>query len=639
VSKKTRKEIESILFQELLQKVEKPGRYLGKEYNEIIKQDNDKMVKFALAFPDLYEIGMSYLGFKILYDIINKRDDSFAERFFSPYRDMENIMLEREIPLFSLETYRPISDFDIIGFSLQHELCYTNVLHMLSLGNVELHAINRTEKDPLIIAGGPSAFNPEPLADFVDIFVIGDGEDIVNEIIEVYKEWSAEGEKRNKSILLEKLGKLSGIYVPSFYDVDYFLDGTVNSFQLKQEGTKEKIKKRIKRDLDDSHFPVSPIVPNIDIVHDRITLEIFRGCTRGCRFCQAGMIYRPVRERSEKKLLELAEKSLANTGYEEISLTSLSSSDYSRIDSLIEKLVDKYCEQGVSISLPSLRIDGFSVQLARQSQRVRKTGLTFAPEVGTDRMSKTVNKNVSEDDLYQTVQYALKEGWRRIKLYFMIGLPTERWEDIDGIINMIKKVESTGKRMVGKKFSLNISINAFVPKSHTPFQWIGQEEESLLLEKYDYIAKNIRSRNISYSYPDTKLSILEAVFARGDRRLGEVLEEAYKMGCKFDSWREYFDYAPWKKAFQKCNLDISFYANRERRKEEILPWDLIDCGVSKEFLWLEWQRALQGISIDDCRFSKCHNCGLQDVCIQISKLKTKKNEVKMNINRYKNVSN
>lgn len=635
MSKKTRKEIESILFQELLEKVEKPGRYIGKEYNEIIKKDNDKMVKFALAFPDLYEIGMSYLGFKILYDIVNRRDDAFAERVFSPYRDMEDIMVKKEIPLFSLETYRPFSDFDIIGFSLQHELCFTNVLHMLSLGNVELHTVNRTEKDPLIIAGGPSAFNPEPLADFVDIFVIGDGEDIVNEIIDVYKVWSAEGVKRKKSILLERLGRLSGIYVPSFYDVNYFPDGTINSFQLKQKEVKDKIKKRIKHDLDDSRFPVSPIIPNIDVVHNRITLEIFRGCTRGCRFCQAGMIYRPARERSEQKLLELAEKSLANTGYEEISLTSLSSSDYTRIDSLIEKLVDKYCEQGISVSLPSLRIDGFSVQLARQSQRVRKTGLTFAPEVGTDRMSNTVNKNVSEDDLYQTVQYALKEGWRRIKLYFMIGLPTERWEDIEGIIDMIKKVERTGKKMAGEKFSLNISINAFVPKCHTPFQWFGQEEESLLLEKYNYIAKSIRSRNISYSCPDTKLSILEAVFARGDRRLGKVLEEAYKMGCKFDSWREYFDYNSWEKAFQKCNLDISFYANRERRKEEILPWDLIDCGVDKEFLWLECQRSLQGISIDDCRLSKCHSCGLQNICNQILELNTKKTEARMQVNKIK----
>jgi radical SAM family uncharacterized protein len=624
VIKKTSKEIKAVLFEEILKNVEKPGRYIGKEYNEIIKSGNDKMVKIALAFPDLYEIGMSYLGFKILYDIINSRDDALAERVFSPYRDMEDLMFKKKIPLFSLENYRPFSDFDIIGFSLQHELCFTNVLHMLKLGDIELHAARRDEKAPLVIAGGPSAFNPEPLADFIDIFVLGDGEEIIQEIIDIYKSWSIDGKSREKEILLKRLDKLTGIYVPAFYEVIYFKDGTIKSFQPKGKEIKQKIKKRIKLDLDCNHYPVSPIVPNIDIVHDRITLEIFRGCTRGCRFCQAGMIYRPVRERTEQKLMEIAEKSLANTGYEEISLSSLSSSDYSKIDSLIEKLVNKHCEQGVGVSLPSLRIDGFSVQLARQSQRVRKTGLTFAPEVGTNRMSKTVNKNVTENDLYQTVQYALQEGWKRVKLYFMIGLPTETWEDIEGIIGMIKRVESIGKRLAGKKFSLNISLNAFVPKAHTPFQWVGQEEEKLLLEKYNYVAKRIRSKNISYSYPDTKLSILEAVFARGDRKLCQVLEEAYKMGCKFDSWREYFDYNVWEKAFRKCNLDISFYTNRERKKEENLPWDLIDCGVSKEFLWLEWQRALQGISIDDCRLSRCNNCGLQDICNKLSEVKDNK---------------
>ena len=623
MSNKTSKEIETILFKEIIENVEKPGRYTGKEYNEITKTGNVEMIKFALAFPDLYEIGMSYPGYKILYDIINSKENALAERVFLPYRDMEDLMLKKDIPLFSLETYRSLSEFDIVGFSLQHELCFTNVLHMLKLGNIELHSAKRNEKAPIIIAGGPSAFNPEPLADFIDLFVIGDGEDIVKEIIDIYKTWSNEGENRKKDNLLERFDRLPGVYVPSFYKVIYCHDGKIKSFQKKRKEAKNKVEKCIKLDLDNANFPVAPIVPNIGIVHDRITMEIFRGCTRGCRFCQAGMIYRPVRERSKQKLLEIADKSLANTGYEEISLSSLSSSDYSEIDSLIEKLVNKYCEQGVGVSLPSLRIDSFSVQLARQSQRVRKTGLTFAPEVGTSRMSKAVNKNVTENDLYQTVQYALQEGWRRVKLYFMIGLPTEKWEDIEGIIGMIKKVESIGKRVVGKKFSLNISLNAFVPKTHTPFQWIGQEDEKLLLEKYNYIAKRIRSRNISYSYPDTKLSILEAVFARGDRRLCQVLEEAYKMGCKFDSWREYFDYNVWEEAFRKCNLDISFYANRERKKEEILPWDLIDCGVSKEFLWLEWQRALQGISIDDCRLTKCNNCGLQDICKKISEMKNR----------------
>ncbi|HKK83847.1 MAG TPA: TIGR03960 family B12-binding radical SAM protein [Atribacterota bacterium] len=629
--KKTKNEIEKILFSEMLEKVEKPGRYIGKEYNEIVKKSDNQLIKVALSFPDLYEIGMSYLGFKILYDIINKREDALAERVFSPAGDMEELMLKKNIPLFSLETYRPLSDFDVIGFSLQHELCYTNVLNIMSLGNIDIHSSKRNEGDPLIIAGGPSAFNPEPLADFVDLFVIGDGEDIINEIIDVYQLWLKEGEDREKKALLKKLDRLSGTYVPSFYDVNYFSDGKIESFQKNEQDVKTKIKKRIQVDLDSAPFPVSPIVPNVDIVHDRITLEIFRGCTRGCRFCQAGMIYRPVRERSEKKLLNLANESLEHTGYEEISLSSLSSSDYSQIDSLIEKLVDRYQDRGVGVSLPSLRIDGFSVQLARQTQRVRKTGLTFAPEVGTDRMSNTVNKNVSENDLYQTIQYAFKEGWRRIKLYFMIGLPTETWDDIEGIINMVKKVEMIGKKMVGKKFSLNISVNAFVPKPHTPFQWVGQEKESILTEKYNYIAKKIRSKHISYSYPDTKLSFLEAIFARGDRRLCKVLEEAYRMGCKFDSWREYFNFHNWETAFQKCQIDMSFYAHRERNKEENMPWDLIDCGITKDFLWLEWQRALQGVTIDDCRSSLCHNCGLQELCKKLNEEKNNKGQMLKNV--------
>lgn len=562
---------------------------------------------------------MSYLGFKILYDIINKREDALAERVFAPAEDMEKQMLENSIPLFSQESYRPLNEFDIVGFSLQHELCYTNVLHMLNIGNIQLKAGKRSEDEPLVIAGGPATFNPEPLTDFIDLFVIGDGEDIINEIIAVYSSWSKKGKKSGKKGLLQELGSIQGIYIPSFYTVDYYPDGTIKSFSCRNKYAKEKITKRIVADLNSAPFPTSPIVPNIDIVHNRITLEVFRGCTRGCRFCQAGMIYRPVRERSEENLLKLAEESLKNTGYEEISLSSLSSSDYSRVSSLIKELVDRYEEKGVGVSLPSLRIDSFSVQLARETQRVRKTGLTFAPEVGTDRLSNTVNKNVTENDLYNTVQYAFNEGWRRVKLYFMIGLPTETRDDIDGIIQMIKRVEKIGRKTVGARFSLNVSINAFVPKAHTPFQWVGQETEEILIEKFNYIGKKIRSKNISYSFPDTKESLLEAVFARGDRRLNRVIEEAYQAGCKFDSWREFFNFDKWKETFQKNHLDISFYANRERKEEEIMPWDIIDCGVSKEYFWLEWKKAIEGKTTRDCRTADCQGCGLQKICKEISK--------------------
>jgi len=562
---------------------------------------------------------MSYLGFKILYDIINKREDALAERVFAPAEDMEKQMLENSIPLFSQESYKPLNEFDIVGFSLQHELCYTNVLHMLNIGNIQLKAGKRGEDEPLVIAGGPAAFNPEPLTDFIDLFVIGDGEDIINEIIAVYSSWSKKGKKSGKKGLLQELGSIQGIYIPSFYTVDYYPDGTIKSFSCRNKYAKEKITKRIVADLNSAPFPTSPIVPNIDIVHNRITLEVFRGCTRGCRFCQAGMIYRPVRERSEENLLKLAEESLKNTGYEEISLSSLSSSDYSRVSSLIKELVDRYEEKGVGVSLPSLRIDSFSVQLARETQRVRKTGLTFAPEVGTDRLSNTVNKNVTENDLYNTVQYAFNEGWRRVKLYFMIGLPTETRDDIDGIIQMIKRVEKIGRKTVGARFSLNVSINAFVPKAHTPFQWVGQETEEILIEKFNYIGKKIRSKNISYSFPDTKESLLEAVFARGDRRLNRVIEEAYQAGCKFDSWREFFNFDKWKETFQKNHLDISFYANRERKEEEIMPWDIIDCGVSKEYFWLEWKKAIEGKTTRDCRTADCQGCGLQKICKEISK--------------------
>jgi len=600
--------IKKILFEELLDKVEKPGRYTGKEFNEIIKKEDASTIKIALAFPDLYEIGMSYLGFKILYEIINKRDDAFAERVFSPAVDMEKLMRERQVPAFSLETYRPLKSFDIVGFTIQHELCYSNILNLIDLGQIPLRSEERKEDDPLIIAGGPGAFNAEPLSAFIDLFVIGEGEEIIDEIIEVYKEWK--GKKQSRTKLLEELANLEGIYVPSFYEVTYFEDGRIKSVAPKKGTYRSVVKKRIISNFDQAPYPLLPIVPNIDVVHDRITLEIFRGCTQGCRFCQAGMIYRPVREKSVDTLVELAEKILPHTGYEEISLSSLSSSDYSEIERLITRLVDRFEEKGVGVSLPSLRIDSFSVALAQQVQRVRKTGLTLAPEVGTQRLRDVINKNVEEEDLYSSIKAALEGGWKKIKLYFMVGLPTETEEDVEGIVRLVSKVDHMGRETTGRKININISVSAFVPKPNTPFQWEAQEEREALSKKMRYLKNRLNWRNISFSYPDINRIYLEAVFARGDRRLGEVLEKAHYLGCKFDSWREHFNFEAWQQAFSESGLCMEFYANRVRQEEEILPWDHISCGVKKEYLLKEKERALRGETTPDCRFENCAGCGV-----------------------------
>jgi len=600
-------DIKKILFEELLDKVEKPGRYTGKEFNEIVKEENKSTVKIALTFPDLYEIGMSYLGFKILYDIINRRDDALAERVFSPAVDMERLLRERQLPAFSLETYRSLNSFDIIGFTIQHELCFSNILNLLELGQIPLRSEERKEKDPLVIAGGPGSFNPEPLAHFIDLFVIGEGEEIIGEIIEVYKRWKEK--KQNRAVLLEELAHIEGIYVPSHYEINYFEDGRIKSVTPKKEEYYPIIKKRIVSNFDKVFYPLFPIVPNIDVVHDRITLEIFRGCTRGCRFCQAGMIYRPVREKSVENLIKLADEILAHTGYEEISLSSLSSSDYSKIEKLITLLVDRFKEKGVGVSLPSLRIDTFSVNLAQQVQRVRKTGLTFAPEVGSQRLRDVINKNVQEEDLYLSIRAAFKAGWRKIKLYFMVGLPTETDKDVEGIIRLVNKVDHIGKEVTGRRVDINISVSAFVPKAHTPFQWEAQEEKDILSQKLKYLNNRLRRRNISFSYPDINRNYLEAVFARGDRRLGEVLERAHYSGCKFDSWREQFNFETWQKSFAESGLSMEFYANRVRKDDEILPWDHISCGVKKEYLLKEKEKALKGETTLDCRFASCTSCG------------------------------
>ncbi len=601
--------LEKILFEKILNKVQKPGRYIGKEFNEIVKKEGKKhsIINMALAFPDLYEIGMSYLGFKILYELINQRKDAFCERVFSPAVDMESLLRENNLPIFSLETFRPLKEFNIVGFTIQHELCFTNILNLLELGNIPLKSQERKENDPLIIAGGPGAFNPEPLSDFIDLFVIGEGEEIIHEIIDVYKAWKEE--KKNRKKLLERLSLIKGIYVPSYYQVNYFKNGTIRSVVPKKEKYPTVIQKRIISDFDKVYFPVSPIVPNIDVVHDRVTLEIFRGCTRGCRFCQAGMLYRPVREKSVEKLLALAKESLQHTGYEEISLSSLSSSDFSKIEELITKLIDRYMKQGVGISLPSLRIDTFSVDLAHQVQRVRKSGLTLAPEVGTQRLRNVINKNVKEEDLYLSINAALKAGWKKIKLYFMIGLPTETREDIEGIVKIVNKVNRLGKEIIGRKININVSVAVFVPKANTPFQWESQDDATLLSEKLDYLNARLNRKNIAYSYSDINRSFLEAVFARGDRKLNNVLQVAHQLGCKFDEWRENFNFELWKKAFNDCGIEMAFYANRRREENEIFPWEHISCGVRKEYMLSEKKKALSGEKTSDCRLDACTGCG------------------------------
>ena len=601
--------LEKILFEKILKKVQKPGRYIGKEFNQIVKKEEKKhsVINMALAFPDLYEIGMSYLGFKILYELINQRKDAFCERVFSPAVDMESLLRENNLPIFSLETFRPLKEFNIVGFTIQHELCFTNILNLLELGNIPLKSQERKENDPLIIAGGPGAFNPEPLSDFIDLFVIGEGEEIIHEIIDVYKVWKEE--KKNRKKLLERLSLIKGIYVPSYYQVNYFKNGTIRSVVPKKEKYPTVIQKRIISDFDKVYFPVSPIVPNIDVVHDRVTLEIFRGCTRGCRFCQAGMLYRPVREKSVEKLLALAKESLQHTGYEEISLSSLSSSDFSKIEELITKLIDRYMKQGVGISLPSLRIDTFSVDLAHQVQRVRKSGLTLAPEVGTQRLRNVINKNVKEEDLYLSINAALKAGWKKIKLYFMIGLPTETREDIEGIVKIVNKVNRLGKEIIGRKININVSVAVFVPKANTPFQWESQDDATLLSEKLDYLNARLNRKNIAYSYSDINRSFLEAVFARGDRKLNNVLQVAHQLGCKFDEWRENFNFELWQKAFNDCGIEMAFYANRRREENEIFPWEHISCGVRKEYMLSEKKKALSGEKTSDCRLDTCTGCG------------------------------
>lgn len=599
------------LLDRLIGQVEKPVRYMGNEYNMVVKDVKKVDIRFAFAFPDVYEVGMSHLGMKILYHLINQREDAYCERVFAPWADMEEKMRQNNIPLFALETKDPIGDFDIIGFTLQYEMSYTNILNILDLGGIPLTWQERDDSHPLIIAGGPCAYNVEPMADFFDLVVMGEGEEVTHEILDLYLECKDRG--LNKEAFLHQAARIKGVYIPRFYRVEYMEDGKISRILPIGQGIPETIQKRIVKDLDRTYFPDTMIVPYMDIVHDRIMLEIFRGCTRGCRFCQAGMIYRPVRERSPEKLLELAEKLVENTGYEEISLSSLSTGDYSELEELVKEMMVRFKDKKVGLSLPSLRLDSFAKDLADEVQKVRKTGLTFAPEAGSQKMRDVINKGITEEDLMNSVEDAFKSGWTRVKLYFMIGLPKETQEDLQGIGDLARRIKDSYYEINGgrgkKALGISISTSSFVPKAFTPFQWVPQNSIENLEEKQKFLQKELRTRNVQYSWNDPRLSFLEAVFARGDRRLGKVLKRAWEKGCTFDGWTELFKYDVWMEAFQEEGVDPHFYANRERDEDEIFPWEHIDVGVTKKYLWKEYQKALNMELTEDCRLN-CTGCGV-----------------------------
>lgn len=595
----------------ILRRVEKPARYVDGEWNVIRKDWETADVRMAFCFPDVYEVGMSHLGLQILYHVVNRRRDALMERSFAPWPDMERELRAAGFYLYTLESRRPLKDFDIVAFTLQYELTYTNVLNMLALGGIPPLARERGEDAPLVVAGGPCAFNPEPLADFIDCFVLGEGEEVVHEILDLYLTGRQKGWGKGR-VLLELARRVPGVYVPGLYRVEYGPDGGVVAVRPLAPGVPERVVRRVLPDLDAAPYPLKPLVPNLTPVHDRIMLEIFRGCGRGCRFCQAGFTYRPVREKNLATLVAQAEALVRQTGHEEISLTSLSSADYSHIVPLVSELGARYGPARINVSLPSLRVDSFSVDLARAAQGVRRTTLTFAPEAGTQRLRDTINKGVTEEDLIAAVDAAFAAGWTAVKLYFMIGLPTETTEDLDGIVDLTRTVLERGRRagVPPARLRVTVSVSSFVPKPHTPFQWEPQEPLEVLRKKQDYLRRRLRDRRIEFHWHDAEMSFLEAVMARGDRRLGRVIYSAWRAGCRFDGWQEHFRPDLWRRAFAEAGLSPERYAHRRYAYGEVLPWDHLDTGVSRRYLEREHGRALAGRTTSDCRFEDCTGCGL-----------------------------
>ena len=602
------------LSDDILMQIEKPARYIGGEVNSVMKDPSEVDIRFAMCFPDVYEIGMSHLGIQILYDMFNRREDTWCERVYSPWTDLDKILHEKNIPLFALESQDPIRDFDFLGITIQFEMCYTNILQILDLGQIPLHASERTEADPIVIGGGPCTYNPEPLADFFDIFYIGEGETVYDELLDAYKVWKNSGKSRKE--FLETSAQIEGLYVPAFYDPEYNTDGTLKSFTPNNMHAPDTVKKQVVMDVTDTSYPMKPVVPFIKATQDRVVLEIQRGCIRGCRFCQAGMIYRPTRERNVDKLKEYARTMLKTTGHEEISLSSLSSSDYSELKELVTFLIDEFKGKGINISLPSLRIDAFSLDVMSKVQDIRKSSLTFAPEAGSQRMRNVINKGLTEEDILDGAGQAFEGGWTKVKLYFMLGLPTETEEDMREIARLSDRVarryyEIPKDRRNGK-CQITASSSFFVPKPFTPFQWASMCTAEEYMRRAEIVKDEFHAqlnrKSLKYNWHDAQVTVLEGVMARGDRKIGKVVEEAYRLGCLFDSWTESFHNDLWMQAFENTGIDPAFYNLRERGEDELFPWDFIDTGVTRKFLRSEWENAMKETVTPNCR-QQCSGCG------------------------------